>query len=374
LALVGLRKQLDRFDSAVLGLPLARGAAGEPVPAPFLRLSMDLADAEGDVSGLPQVNRVAVPNAELGGQRSQAGFTVLENEADAGDGRQHLLARWSDRILFALPLATEIASLGIDPEEIRVICGAEIRLGTGGPVIPIDEFGRTPLATDVVAADILATKIISEDNPVPPAADPLILRDVRAEIPEAERAWSGRLAGLVQALRAAPRYEKSMLLQRPEPITELALISLLALFGTWATALRGRFWRVAVSLLVAAFGAELVWLLAGQRDLWLPPIAALAPSLTDLMLGLMPERKKALAPAVAPSLVAPVQPASLPVAEPVFESPAEAVAETPAEPVIETPSPAEAPPATPPGKPAAKAPAKKAVKKAARKPPKKKGR
>lgn len=388
LALVALRKQLDRFDSAVLGLPLARGAAAEPVPAPFLRLSMDLSDAEGDVSGLPQVNRVAVPDAELGGEHSQAGFTLLENEADAGDGRQHLVARWGDRLIFALPLATEIVSLGIDPEEIRVICGAEIRLGIGGPVIPIDEFGRTPLAPEAAAVDILATKIISEDNPVPPAADPLILRDARAEIPESERAWSNRLGALVQALRSAPRYEKSTVLRRPGPVTELALISLIAFFGAWATGLRGKFWRVLVTFMVAAFGAELVWLLADRQNLWLPPFAVLAPSLAAVVLGLVPEKEKVLQ---APLTLAPEPSAPLPLAEPaqVEEQAMEPVIEvaqpgieTPVEPMAEAPAPVEAPiveapqpaPSPLPKKPVPQAPAKKAAKKTSRKPPKKKGR
>lgn len=406
LAVLALRKQLDRFDSAVLGLPLARGAAAEPVPAPFLRLSMALSDAEGDVSGLPQVNRVAVPNAELGGERSQAGFTLLENEVDAGDGRQHLLARWGERVIFALPLATEIASLGIDPEEIRVICGVEIRLGTGGPVIPIDEFGRTPLAPDPAAVDIPATKIISEDNPVPASADPLILRDVRAEIPEPERAWSDRLAGLVQSLRAAPRYEKSTLLKRPGPVTELALVSLLAFFGAWATALRGRFWRLIVSLMVAALGAELVWLLAGRQNLWLPPFAVLAPSLAALVLGFIPEKKTAALPIAAAPLPAhvvpepePAQPASvasesrpvprIPAPEPgptrvrlrVTESGlvvCKPLTETPIEPVAEEPTPVAmpipVPPVASPQEPVSKPQAKKAGKKGSRKPPKRKGR
>ncbi|QJE97017.1 hypothetical protein [Luteolibacter luteus] len=308
LALVALRKQLDRFDSAVLGLPLARGASAEPVPAPFLRLSLDIGEAEGDVSALPQVNRLAVPNAELGGERSQAGFTLLENETDAGDGRQHLLARWGNRIIFSLPLATEIASLGIDPEEIRVISGAEIRLGAGGPVIPIDEFGRTLPAAEISAVDIPATKIISDENPVPPSVDPLILRDARTEIPERERAWSNALGGLVQALRSAPRYENSTVLPRPEPVTELALISLLAFFGAWATALRGVFWRPIVTVMVAAFGAELVWLLAGQWNLWLPPFAVLAPAAVTLLLGFIPERKAAVIPAVTVPSPAPQAP------------------------------------------------------------------
>jgi len=365
LALVALRKQLDRFDSAVLGLPLARGAAGEPLPAPFLRLSMPLADAEGDVSALPQVNRVAVPNAELGGEHTKAGFTLLENEADAGDGRRHLLARWQDRIIFALPLATEIASLGIDPKQIRVTCGKEIRLGQGGPVLPIDEFGRTAAAVGVAAVDIPATKTISEDTPIPPSLDPLILRDVRADLPEIEKAWSDQLAGIVQALRSAPRYERSTVLRRPGPVTELALILLLAFFGAWATCLRGMGWRILVAVMIAAFGAELVWLLAGRLNTWLPPFAVLAPAIATLVLCLIPQKAVAAKAADCP----PPQPEIPPVvAEPALEVASETL------PVVEEVHQAPSPPEPLPPEPATPPPAKNAAKKAGRKPPKRKGR
>ncbi len=358
LALLAFRKQLDRFDSAVLGLPLARGAASDPLPAPFLRLSLPARQAEGDVSALPQVNRVAVTGAELGGEHTLAGFTLLENEADAGDGRRHLLARWQDRIIFSLPLATEIVSLGVDPTEIRILCGKEIRLGQGGPVVPIDEFGRTPLASGVSATDIPATALISEDEPPLPAADPMILRDARSELPENEKAWAAELPGLVQALRAAPRYEPGMLLRRPGPLAELALVTLLALFATWASCLRSLPWRLATAVLAGLFGAELVWLLAARLDLWFPPFAALAPAMGGLALAWIPGGPKEVPP-----------PASAPAPPPAVD-PAPADPPAPAE---ETP-PEEPVHASPAEEPADPAPARKAAKKAARKSPRKKGR
>lgn len=352
LAVLALHKQLDRFDAAVLGLPLARGAAAEPVPASFLRLSMPAARADGDVSALPQVNRVAVPNAELGGEQTLAGFTLLENEADAGDGRRHLLARWHDRIVFSLPLATEIASLGIDLEEIRVTCGEEIRLGPGRPVIPIDEFGRTPVSSAAASVDIPATAIISEEDPIPPAADPLILRDVRPELPEAEKAWSNQLAGMVQALRSAPRYQPAMVLRRPEPLKELALILLLAFFGTWATRLRRMRWRLITAVLLAGFGAELIWLFAYRLNLWLPPFAVLAPSLAALALAILPTG--IADPAPEPEI--PAAPLEGPLPEQTLPEP-EIAAALPPEPAPEPPAAA---------KSARKAPASKTGKKRGR--------
>jgi hypothetical protein len=350
LAVLALRKQLDRLDAAVLGLPLARSAAGEPLPAAFLRLSMDAGEIDGDYSSLPQVNRVAVPNAELGGERTLAGFTLLENERDAGDGRRHLLARWGDRIIFSLPLATEIAALKIDPAEVRILAGKEIRLGTGGPVIPIDEFGRTLVATDAEPADTPAWKLVSEDNPLPPAQDPLLIRDHRTELPEADRAWSEGLAGFAHALRAAPRYEKSVLLPRPDALAEIGLLGLIVLFSTWAASLDRFGWRLLVVLMAVAFSAELVYLLASRQNLWLPPFAVAVVGVTSLVLSFIPEappvsRAEIPTPAVpaeTPAVVAPIAtpPVAVPVPTPIVVAPASIL-------TVATPAPPPAPVAIP---------------------------
>ena len=323
LALLSLRKQLDRLDAAVLGLPLARGAAAEPLPAAFLRLSIDADEVDGDSSSLPQVNRVAVANAELGGERTLAGFTLLENERDAGEGRRHVLARWGDRIIFALPLATEIAALKIDPAEIRILAGKEIRLGIGGPVIPIDEFGRTPITPEANAIDTPAWKLVSEDNPVPPMQDPLLIRDHRAELPDADRAWSESLASFAHALRAAPRYEKSVVLPRPEALAEMGLLGLIAFFATWAASMDRFGWRLLAVFMAAAFSAELVYLLAARQNLWLPPFAVSVVAVASILLAFIPEGRVAPQAAAAPPLAAPSsEPTPVPViaAEPIAEA------------------------------------------------------
>jgi hypothetical protein len=318
LALLALRKQLDRLDAAVLGLPLARGAAAEPLPAAFLRLSIDADEVDGDSSSLPQVNRVAVSNAELGGERTLAGFTLLENERDAGEGHRHVLARWDDRIIFSLPLATEIAALKVDPAEIRILAGKEIRLGIGGPVIPIDEFGRTPITADAQAIDTPAWKLVAEDNPVPPTQDPLLIRDHRSELPNADRAWSEGLAGLTHALRAAPRYEKSVVLPRPEALTEMGLLGLIVFFATWAASLDRFRWRLLAVLMAVAFSAELVYLLAARQNLWLPPFAVSVVAVTSILLAFIPE-----GPAIPQAAATPVSapdPAPVPLSAPTAEA------------------------------------------------------
>ena len=364
LAMEALRKQLDRFDAAVLAQPLARGAGGEPVPAPLLRMSLAESAVKGDASSFPRVNRLAVPNAELGGSRSLAGFSLLENEADPGDGARHLVARWNDRILFAFPLAVEIAALGLDPAAVTIEAGKEIRLGAGGPVFPIDAFGRTPAAAYPVAIDIPAMRLISEKNPVPAAGGVLVTRDVRSELPAAEKAWSDSLAGIVQALRAATRFERATELRRPDPLLELALVAGLAFFATWASRLERPLWRIVTALAVVGLGAELLHLFAARRDAWLPPLAMLSPGLVALGLALRKEESVEVSAPIPIPDVAPSEPV-----------PSEAVAPT------ETTPPETAPPEKPARKAAKRAPRKIAAaepapevpaKKAAKKAPAKK--
>lgn len=284
LAMEALRKQIDRFDAAVLALPLARGAVPEPVAAPFLRWSIPTKDAQGPVSSLPQVNRIAVANAEQGGARSLAGFSILENEADPGDAVQALLARWDDRIVFSFPLAVEIAAEGLTPADVIVHVGKEIRIGKAGPVIPVDEFGRGKVPAGVEAIEAPAKRIVSE-GAEGPKSKPLLTRDIRESQSEADRLWSDRLAGRVQALRSAPRYEPSVTLPRPEPILELLMVSLLVLAATLAAGVKGLPWRIVTSLAVAGFGAELLYLFASRQNAWLPPLAMLGPGLIALGLS-----------------------------------------------------------------------------------------
>ncbi|MCW1922850.1 hypothetical protein OKA05_09835 [Luteolibacter arcticus] len=387
LAMEALRKQLDRYNAAVLALPLARGAAPEPVAAPFLRWSIETKDAKGKVSALPQVNRVSIPNAELGGQKTLAGFSLLENEKDPGDGTQALLAQWGDRVIFAFPLAVEIAAQGLTPADVLVHVGREVRLGRDGPVIPIDGFGRGPVVANVQTVEAPAMRLIYEKNSLPATEHPLITRDVRAELPPAEKAWSDRLAASVQAMRTAQRFQQAVTLPRPDALMELALMVAMVFFGTWATCQKHVAWRIFTALMLAGLGAQLLYLFASRQNLWLPPLAILSPGITAVGLAFMRKASVAKAPVAAPAtggsvvdvssqiVMPPPEPILLPEPEPEPEpyyepepEPAPAYVEEEAWPAPVAP-PAEVEPAA---KPARKAAKKATAKKAATKAPAKK--
>ena len=338
LAMEALRKQLDRFDAAVLALPLARGAQPEPVATPFLRWSVPESDVQGKVSALPQVNRIAVPNAEQGGAKSLAGFSLLENESDPGSDKQPLLARWDDRIVFAFPLAVEIAAEGLTPADVMIELGKEIRLGPAGQVIGIDEFGRGSVVPGVEAIETPAKRMISEGAETP-KSKPLLTRDIRADLSASDKAWSDQLPSRIQALRAAPRYQPAAILSRPDALLELLLVSLLAFAGTAATALGTLRWRIVATVMVAGLGSEFLYLFAARQNAWLPPIAMLCPGLIALGLAFW---KSELHLELATAAGTPAKPGSKPM--PNAWSPSEASAEI----LTHLPAPESSPPSTAP--------------------------
>jgi hypothetical protein len=331
------------------------------------------------VSALPQVNRVSVPNAELGGEMTLGGFSLLENEKDPGDGKQALLAQWGDRVIFAFPLAVEIAAQGLTPADVLVHVGREVRLGKDGPVIPIDGFGRGPVAANVQPIEAPAMRLIYEKNSLPPTDHPLVTRDVRAGLPPAEKAWSDRLVASVQALRSAQRFQQAVTLPRPDALMELALMLAMVFFGTWATCQKHVAWRIITALMLAGLGAQLLFLFASRLNLWLPPLAILSPGVTAFGLAFVRKldvvETKAEVPATEqPVVVVTPQPVPAMVDEPeptqVEEASVEpVVAETEAEPTRKPARKAAKKTATKTTakKAAKKAPAKKAAKKTARK-------
>ncbi len=270
-ALHALRTQLDHFDAAVLGFPLAYSGSPRPVAEPFVRRSIPYFKVRGEASRLPVVNSIPLATPELGGEASTAGFTRLVNEP-ADPGFVPLIARWDDRIVFALPLALEIARSGVADDEVRVIVGEEIQLGRDGARIPIDERGRfrvpggLPGAVTAPATELfggtLPEGLVSADAPV-------YLTDRRADIAAADRAWLERLPVVDLALRRTPRVTGTTELPRPDPLVELVALSVLVLVSAFLVA--GR--RVRTAFLG---GAVLLALVLGVLQLLIHR-AAVAP-------------------------------------------------------------------------------------------------
>lgn len=334
-SLTALRLQLDRFESATLGFPLAYGTSSEPVATPFLRLSVPEKWVRGGVARLPVVNRIAIPAPELGGKKSQAGFTRLLNEEET-PGEVPLLARWNDRVVFSLPLAAEIARRGLDPSEIRIEPGKAITLGDGGPWIAIDDRGRMKVgSSEGAATEVPAPQLIGGELPEAFASGPatVFMRDRRLLVPEVETAWANGIPEVRRAILRAPVPSAPEVFARPDALVELGALTALALLvGGFAGGIRRSFAFVLGFALSAGIWFTLQFLARSHSILPLPlaflvvPVTAgtarlfLGPVLKKKEAAKIPphERGEPEPPALEPSPSAP-KPAVAPPAETAVE-------------------------------------------------------
>ncbi|MCH7228615.1 hypothetical protein [Haloferula sp. A504] len=264
LALEAMRGTMDRFDRAVIGYVVKDSTAPVPVPPPFLQASMPYGAVNGDRTKLPVVNGVVGLAPEFGGERSWAGFTRIETEG-AEERRAYLLARWSDRVIFSVPLALEIARLGLSPDtDVSVRMGHEIALGAHGPRIPIDFRGRVDLPDEAPSRSAApATVVISEEFPEGFLAGegPLFFTDERLLGDKANRLWAQRLPRLDAAVRGAPTLTGRTEIPHWPVAAAVILALVLSVGGAWLAGEDGLRRRMGV---VIAFGAAVGLLLVAM--------------------------------------------------------------------------------------------------------------
>lgn len=274
LALAAMRGALDEFDGAVLGFPLANRAVAEPLALPFQHGSLAAAEVRGRVASLPVVNALGVAGADPGGDRTLAGFTTLLNEGTVA-GKVPLLARWGDRVVFALPLALEISRQGLRADEVRIELGKYLSLGARGPRIAIDGRGMMAVASGGPAPlEAPAEAIIGGELPGGFAGEggTVWLLEGRPELLDMDRdlgAWVASVPAEDIALRSAPRWVGDQVYRRPDSGWELAALVAVALLS--GRAMGGR-WRLRVAAAVALLAALAIGLaLLARFGLCAPP-------------------------------------------------------------------------------------------------------
>jgi len=372
IALTAVDARLAEFESAVTAAPLTRGAIEEALPMPFLLASIPVEKVKGDVSSIPLVNRLAFPRTFLGSGKTLAGFSILESEP----GIPALMARWKDRIVFSFPVVAALAEAGQAVDQIEVRLGSYMKLGSSGPVVPIDASGR--LASPALRS---GGKVIPAQAVIDAAAlettETVLIRDDRTSADQGTKGFSGSVADTFIVIRRETGLSEPKVFGRLAVSTELTLLLVLAallavLASTSISRLRLHFGAFAILILIAQL-TVLAW-----GSLWLP----LYPSLCSIAAGYLvawPVRPGKLAKpdevlevveldetlvteeSVGPLEVERVAGAGQLLEEPVVEPPA--VPEVIAELVVSTAN--EAPPQK--SKPIRKAtavPAKKAAKKA----------
>lgn len=278
IGLTALEKSLDGFESMLMAAPLTRGSVAEPMPSAFRRASLPVSSVKGDRHSLPLVNRVAVPDMVLGKNSSWAGFSMIECEAD--DGFPFVCARWEDRIVLSFALCHALRSLDIPLESIEIRLGECVRLGTRGPIVPIDKRGRLCVKppelaprTQVAAEDLIdAQPGIFPPNP----ANPVVLADARGMLDAGTREFSGRLPGEIAAIPGEVGLTTAKAYPRLPLLIEWLLIEAAAF------ALAGLLWlpRVTANLAMLVFivlSSALQLCAFTLEGVWLPGAAVLIP-------------------------------------------------------------------------------------------------
>ena len=284
IGLAALEKSLAHFDSLVVAAPLSRGTIAATIPPAFRRASIPLNAISGNTSLLPVVNRIPIPGVILGGENSQAGFSVLE--AEAGGGLPPLLARWDDRVVFTFPLLTVLQRLNLPINGVEIRLGEYLKLSADGPILPIDDYGRlvTQLKPISGFAVISAESLIDGGDELFPqqAPDQFILHDDRSAAEPATQAFSQNLPIVIAAIDSHGGLEKVSEYRRLAPVCEIEFLAVfviaLALLCRAANFTRWLGFLVLVSVCVSV-----QWIALGMASVWLPGLAVLAAILTALV-------------------------------------------------------------------------------------------
>ncbi len=275
--LLALDRVLDRFDSLVMAAPLSRGAVSEPMPPAFRRASVPLETIDDKRSQLPMVNHIPLPGVILGKDNAMAGFQSLDSES--GTQAVPLLARWEDRVVFAFPLLVVLQRLDLPVTGMEIRLGEYLKLGSNGPIVPIDCYGRLILSLKPVAssAAIPAAALIDGGDDLFPKQwlSPVVLRDDRSAADPSTRAFSKKLPTLIAALASDTGLTPARDYPRLQSAAELLLLALAVLALTAISGLPD-FPRVLGFLAILWGGLTAQFLSVGFAGLWLPGLPVLA--------------------------------------------------------------------------------------------------
>jgi hypothetical protein len=240
--LVALDSALRPFQKILLPLPLSEVPQPDARPA-WLRSSLiPRSSVVGDSSSLPIVNDVTFPPAVSAGEEITFAFTDFGGRdlEFRSSQRLPLVTRWEEDFLasWSLRLAMEVA--GVEPSDLVIEPGRSLRLGTEGPVIPIDDFGRAklPKTEDLAATpEMVSAKVLFplSEGDLPEISD---RANLIASIDQKAAARSERLWREARSLLAFPTPGRAEHFRRLGRGWELLLFLEIALVGIFALHVR----------------------------------------------------------------------------------------------------------------------------------------
>jgi hypothetical protein len=297
ISLIALDQQLDAFPTAVTSAPLSRSPTPTPLPAAFRRASIPISQVKGSTTRLPIVNRVSIPDVVLGNKTSLAGFTVLESEAESD--RPYLLARWDDRVVFSFHLLAALENFNVPPESVEIHSGRYVSLGTDGPYIPIDEYGRllfappSPQDIDSIPAGTLIAA--PDDFLADSKRGPVLIRDSMSSADETSLRFSESVVPTASLLIDPSGTSTAETFPRIPWYAELLfLASFLSLIHGL-----GNYPRSSGKLPLAGLAASVLILhffIVPASATWIPTLPALAAAIVAIPLSTATRRRRTTTP------------------------------------------------------------------------------
>ena len=186
LELRALDHEIASFPSSALGITLRLDSTSQPFPDSLKASVLPPGNIETDISLIPEVNAVTADPSATG---KLYGFRLLENSQPQIENDTislPILARWGDRILPSLELASLIANTGHAPADVFLSKNGQLRVGTTGPVLPLGEDGtiEIPRIAELGETTPMEALIDPEKQPSPPKVvfisqnDPVHLRQL----------------------------------------------------------------------------------------------------------------------------------------------------------------------------------------------------
>lgn len=144
-------RALGAFRHSAVGLRGRTAAQADFTPVELRDSAIPADHVQGDPSGLPSANR-SLPNG-LADSPDSLNLTWAPDRLEdepltqkaplVSDISYPLLMRWNGETIPTLPFRLALKHLGLEPKDVGVRLGQDIRFG--GRVLPLDEHGRTRL-------------------------------------------------------------------------------------------------------------------------------------------------------------------------------------------------------------------------------------
>lgn len=237
----GLSSRLALFNKAVIALPVTRGATAQALPAALRRALIPFSRITGNHQLIPTVNQVTLPSHADGAAQTLAGFHRIESAPSSPD-HIPMLAHWQGQGLIpSLELLAIMSVYDVLPAALIIHCGKHIRLGSLGPVIPIDVYGQTSFPaksvspTDNALPPLIAAQVIGEP-PTPPAPQPkqvALIHATGATTSATNTLSPTRISILLTLAKTFLIPEKTTRYQRLPLAAEIAVLLAITLAATW---------------------------------------------------------------------------------------------------------------------------------------------